>query len=346
MTRTFIETRIVGYDVPEAIDAVVYDVSGPEGLRARKVVFLESLPLAKQRDFRFAIEVADQYPLKGFVVVAHAERNGLSLDPPVTATLDLSFERHATLSAELLLTSSCDAGCPYPGHCEAGICVEPYLDAEPPDMDAGPQSMDAGDVGVDSGGTDLSSPDLSSPDLSSPDLSLPSDFGTDASESRIDAGEMATDLGMPLFECPQGCMPCTDQSCDGRASEECSCNGRNRDCPCRFACSPGERCEAQCKFTAQPCEVHGRDAASLVVQCDEAEECQVDGRNAGSVQVDCKREGSCEVDCRGATECRVRCRMGAECLLLCSGPSCARRLSDCTPVDCGGGRWVCNRSCP
>ncbi|MAQ15674.1 MAG: hypothetical protein CMN30_12880 [Sandaracinus sp.] len=308
-TQTFVRTRVVGYEVPGEVDAVVYDVVGPDGLRARKTVFLETLDPEKRNDFRFAVVLADRHPLEGFTVEAHGEIDGVALTPPLAATVSLPFERHGTQTVEVVLARPCAAGCPAGFACEDQVCVPQGVDAGPGERDGGTR-----DGGILDGGTRDGGP---------PDLG-------------VDAGIVT--------ECPEGCE-CVDL-CDGRSGDDCSCNGRSWRCPCGLACSPGARCEAQCKFTTEECVVAGPRAESLSVQCDTARDCRVDANGARSVDVDCKRLGSCAVDCRGARECEVRCRQGAHCLLRCSGPDCGFGMTDCDPVDCGGGVWVCNQSCP
>ena len=358
LTEVVVHTTLADLEIPAEVDAVAYRIRGASGVDLAREVSLEALPAGKRADFRFTVVHGEGLPLEGYSLRATALRGGAPLDPPLEIQLPFAFVADQTVELAVALGRRCTGGdCPPGRECQAGLCVPPMTDAG---VDGSSDDLGADDLGSDDlGSDDLGSDDLGSDDLGSDDLGPldPSDLGQDAGPPDLGPPDLGPpdlgppDLGLdagspPLFMCPSSCEPCVDRTCDGARAEDCACNGRSRQCPCRFSCSPGATCGAECKDVARMCEVAAPNAGSLDMKCDETADCRVDARGAGSVDVECKRPGDCEVDCRGATDCDLRCRMGAHCLLRCDGPGCAIGRSDCDAVNCGGGVWVCNRACP
>ena len=116
----------------------------------------------------------------------------------------------------------------------------------------------------------------------------------------------------------------------------------NLDCKtavCDVTCVMGSTC-GRLDCTASP---------QCRIDCQPQTTCKdVDCTGAESCFTYCDESAACDVTCNDAKACSLNCLPNANCLLRCGGataPAC--QITGCAaPVDCGGGVFVCNRSCP
>jgi hypothetical protein len=134
--------------------------------------------------------------------------------------------------------------------------------------------------------------------------------------------------------------PCgSGTTCGGGCESGCSCGSGT----CRFGC--GDACAVTCDAT---CLVHAQNRDTVNVTCNDDDDCTVYARDARMVRASCTgNDADCDVDCRGVDDCVMTCDNMADCLLRCGSGSGTCTLScSATTYNCGGGVYICSRSCP
>ncbi|MCG8417852.1 MAG: hypothetical protein MJE77_07910 [Proteobacteria bacterium] len=120
-----------------------------------------------------------------------------------------------------------------------------------------------------------------------------------------------------------------------------------------LSCRDSNHCTATCEDD-DLCTLDGADSTGdFTANVNSGAKAKVDAFNANNAKVYCddidNAGTECEADCKSAGTCDLECTNGASCLLECSGATTCS-ISSCHEIggatSCGGGVWVCGRTCP